>query len=49
MGFVGCALIPVLQGKLADSIGLHNSYVIGFAAYLFALFYTLRVSRVRPI
>ncbi len=45
MGFVGCALIPVVQGKLADSIGLQPSYVIGFAAYLFAIFYTVRTSR----
>jgi FHS family L-fucose permease-like MFS transporter len=47
MGFVGCALIPVLQGKIADSIGLQPSYALGFGAYLFAIFYTLRVSRAR--
>lgn len=45
MGFVGCALIPVLQGKIADSIGLQLSYVLGFAAYLFAGFYALGMSR----
>jgi len=45
MGFVGCALIPVLQGKIADSIGLQLSYVVGFAAYLFAGFYALGMSR----
>jgi FHS family L-fucose permease-like MFS transporter len=45
MGFVGCALIPVLQGKIADSIGLQPSYVVGFAAYLFAGFYAWGMSR----
>ena len=45
MGFTGCALVPVLQGKIADSIGLQRSYAIGFAAYLFALWYALKMSR----
>ena len=43
MGFVGCALIPVLQGKLADSIGLQHSYALGLASYLFAMFYTFKM------
>jgi len=42
MGFVGCAVIPVVQGRLADTIGLQPSYAIGFAAYAFAAWYTLR-------
>jgi FHS family L-fucose permease-like MFS transporter len=44
MGFVGCALIPVLQGRIADAVGLQYSYVIGLAGYLFASFYTLSVA-----
>ena len=47
MGFVGCALIPVLQGKIADSIGLQPSYAIGFAAYLFAIFYAMRMRKLQ--
>jgi FHS family L-fucose permease-like MFS transporter len=43
MGFVGCALIPVLQGKLADAIGLQHSYALGLASYLFAMFYTFKM------
>lgn len=39
MGFVGCALLPVLQGRLADTIGLQNSYVLGIGAYLIAGLY----------
>jgi len=42
MGFVGSALIPVLQGKLADSVGLQYAYGAGLAAYLFAAFYALK-------
>jgi FHS family L-fucose permease-like MFS transporter len=42
MGFVGCAVLPVLQGKLADTVGLQPSYAIGFVAYLFAVLYTFR-------
>jgi FHS family L-fucose permease-like MFS transporter len=41
-GFVGCALIPVLQGRLADSVGLQPSYAVGFLAYLFAAWYAFR-------
>ncbi|MGA8067874.1 MAG: MFS transporter [Terriglobales bacterium] len=42
LGFLGCAIIPVLQGKLADSIGLQLSYGLGLIGYLFALFYVFR-------
>jgi MFS transporter, FHS family, L-fucose permease len=45
MGFVGCALIPVVQGKLADSVGLQHSYALGLARYLFALSYTFKLRR----
>lgn len=41
-GFVGCALIPVLQGRLADSVGLQPSYAVGFLAYLFTAWYAFR-------
>ena len=43
MGFAGCSLIPVVQGKLADSIGLQYSYVLGFAAYGFTAVHALRL------
>jgi MFS transporter, FHS family, L-fucose permease len=38
MMILGGAIIPVIQGKLADLIGIQNSYIIGVAcfAYLFA-------------
>jgi FHS family L-fucose permease-like MFS transporter len=41
LGFLGCAIVPVLQGRLADSIGLQRSYGLGLFGYLFALFYVV--------
>jgi FHS family L-fucose permease-like MFS transporter len=43
MGFIGCAVIPVFEGWLADTIGLQHSYAIGLFAYIFAAFFTLRI------
>jgi FHS family L-fucose permease-like MFS transporter len=45
MGFLGCALVPVLQGRLADAVGLQKSYVLCFVAYVFALFYAVKGHR----
>jgi len=47
LGFLGCAIIPVVQGALADSIGLQNSFVLGMVVYLLASAYTLLVSSAR--
>jgi len=45
MGFLGCALLPVLQGKLADTIGLQRSFWVLLLPYAFALFYALKGHR----
>jgi FHS family L-fucose permease-like MFS transporter len=45
MGFLGAAVIPVLQGKLADLIGLKYSFLIGIAAYGYVLYYSLLAIR----
>lgn len=41
MGFLGCAVLPVLQGWLADrpAVGLQRSYGLDFVAYLAVLAY----------
>jgi FHS family L-fucose permease-like MFS transporter len=41
MGFLGCALLPVVQGWLADrpALGLQRSYALDFVAYLAVLAY----------
>jgi FHS family L-fucose permease-like MFS transporter len=45
MGFLGCAFMPVLQGRLADTIGLQRSFAICIVPYAFALGYALKNSK----
>ena len=42
MAIVGGALVPALQGKLADMIGLQISFLVPAACYTFILFYGLK-------
>ena len=42
MGFLGAALLPVVQGKLADWIGLKYSFIISLATYCYILYFALR-------
>jgi FHS family L-fucose permease-like MFS transporter len=42
MGIVGGAIIPVLQGFLADGIGIHHCFIIPVACYLFIAWYGLK-------
>ncbi len=39
MAIVGGAIIPLLQGLLADNIGLQPSYILPMVCYLFIVFY----------
>jgi MFS transporter, FHS family, L-fucose permease len=48
MAIVGGALLPVLQGALADRIGIHHAFIIPTICYLYILFYALRGSRPVP-
>jgi FHS family L-fucose permease-like MFS transporter len=43
-GFLGCALLPVLQGRLADmdAVGLQRSFAMAFLPYGMVLFYALK-------
>ena len=45
MAIVGGAIMPVLQGALADRIGIHHAFIIPAVCYLYILFYALRGSR----
>jgi fucose permease len=45
MGFLGAAVIPVLQGKLADTFSLPFSFLIAIVPYSFALFYVLKMMK----
>jgi FHS family L-fucose permease-like MFS transporter len=44
MAIVGGALVPFVQGLLADAVGLHWSFVVPAACYVFILFFGLRFS-----
>ncbi len=41
MAIVGGAILPVIQGAIADHIGLHHAFVIPVLCYLYILFYGL--------
>ena len=45
MAIVGGAIIPVIQGALADAIGIHTAFIIPAVCYLYVIFYGLVGSR----
>ncbi|MFM8178060.1 MAG: glucose/galactose MFS transporter, partial [Candidatus Kapaibacterium sp.] len=47
MAIVGGAVIPYIQGVFADSIGLHQAFVIPLACYAYIVYYGLSGSKVR--
>jgi FHS family L-fucose permease-like MFS transporter len=47
MAIVGGALIPVVQGGLADAIGIHHCFIIPAACYLYIAWYGLKGHRRR--
>lgn len=49
MAIVGGAILPVLQGALADHIGIHHAFIIPAVCYLYILYYALSGSRPTPV
>ncbi len=47
MAIVGGAVIPVVQGVIADHIGIHHAFLLPVACYLYILFYALSGARPR--
>ena len=47
MGIAGGAVIPLLYGTLAHSIGAHQAYWIALPCYLYILYYALVGHKVR--
>ena len=45
MAIVGGAVLPVIQGVIADRVGLHHAFVLPVFCYLYILFYALSGSR----
>jgi len=41
MAIVGGAIIPVIQGVFADTVGLHHAFVLPVVCYLYILYYAL--------
>jgi FHS family L-fucose permease-like MFS transporter len=42
---VGGAIIPVIEGSLADHIGIHHAFILPALCYLYIAFYGFRGSR----
>jgi FHS family L-fucose permease-like MFS transporter len=38
MAIVGGAILPVIQGLIADRVGLHHAFVLLVICYLYILF-----------
>jgi FHS family L-fucose permease-like MFS transporter len=45
MAIVGGAILPVVQGVIADYVGLHHAFVLPVICYLYILFYALSGSK----
>ncbi len=45
MAIVGGAIIPVMQGAIADRIGIHHAFFLPVVCYLYILFFALSGSR----
>jgi MFS transporter, FHS family, L-fucose permease len=45
MAIVGGAVIPLLQGVIADHIGVHHAFFIPVICYLYILFFALSGSK----
>jgi len=43
---VGGAIIPEIQGVLADKIGIHHAFIIPVLCYIYIIYYGLRGSRI---
>ena len=45
MAIVGGAILPVIQGAIADQVGLHHAFVLPVICYLYILYYALSGSK----
>ncbi len=49
MAIVGGAVVPLLQGVLADHVGVHHSFVLPLLCYVYIIFYGVSGSRLRGV
>jgi FHS family L-fucose permease-like MFS transporter len=45
MAIVGGAILPVIQGTIADHVGLHHAFVLPVVCYFYILYYALSGSK----
>ncbi len=45
MAIVGGAILPVVQGVIADHVGIHHAFVLPVICYLYILYYGLSGSK----
>src|SRR5271166_4849322 len=45
MAIVGGAILPVIQGAIADHVGLHHAFILPVICYLYILYYGLSGSK----
>src|SRR5207249_5215991 len=45
MAIVGGAILPVVQGAIADRIGVHHAFLLPVLCYLYIVYYAFRGSR----
>jgi FHS family L-fucose permease-like MFS transporter len=45
MAIVGGAILPVIQGVIADRVGVHHAFVLPVLCYLYILYYGLSGSK----
>jgi FHS family L-fucose permease-like MFS transporter len=45
MAIVGGAIVPVLQGVIADHVGLHHAFILPVTCYLYILYFALSGSK----
>ena len=46
MMILGGAIIPPIQGKLADIIGIQNSYIITIFCFLYIIFFSVKIKKI---
>lgn len=47
MGILGAALVPLLQGFVADHIGIHHAFVVAAACYVYICYFGFSGSKIR--
>jgi MFS transporter, FHS family, L-fucose permease len=49
MAIVGGAIVPLIQGVIADHIGIHHAFFIPVICYLYILYYALSRSKANSV